>query len=251
MSLQNKRASHRALRFAIPFFIVSGLIILLTGCLYPGEQQEGHVSYRESVDRIQLAVDRFQTDYKVLPIFTAGVETPKFEKYLIDLDLLQKQGYIDQIPATAFEKGGSAYFLIIDEEVNPTVKVMDLVTAQKINDVRRRVSQYYDENGKWPVLNENEVYPRLYEVDLKLAGAEKYALSSVYSGQPQRYIMDEEGQVYADYAFDIMQAIQKSDRQPEEAEDLRKFLTEQSYFVPVKSLPYFWINNEPVAQTMK
>ena len=53
-------------------------------------------------------------------------------------------------------------------------------------------------------------------------------------------MMDEEGTVYADYAFDIMQAIQKNSSDPQEGEDLRVFLEKESYYVPVKSVPYTW-----------
>ncbi|RCX23247.1 uncharacterized protein DUF3939 [Fontibacillus phaseoli] len=222
---------------------------LLAGCLYPGEhRQERGVSYVESVDRIQSAVDRFQDDQAILPIITAGEETPRYEKFRIDLDMLHKQGYLDEIPDTAFEKGGRAYFLLINEEQDPAVKVMDLMTAQKVNDVQRMVDKYRNSHdGKLPVTKQEETYPGLYTVDLKQAGAEAYSLKSVYSGQTQDYLVDETGRVFADYAFDIMQALDKSGTTPRDNKDLREVLTEQSYFVPVKSLPYRWIGGTPVA----
>jgi hypothetical protein len=73
---------------------------------------------------------------------------------------------------------------------------------------------------------------------------------SVYSGQEMAFMMDEEGTVYADYAFDIMQAIQKNDSEPQEGEDLRVFLEKESYYVPVKSVPYVWKDGQPVAQPL-
>src|SRR5690242_4804490 len=77
--------------------------MLLTGCLYPDEKlQENKVSYRESVKRIQSAVDDFYQEQGILPIITAGAEIPKYEKYRVDLDQLKGRGYIDQIPDTAF-----------------------------------------------------------------------------------------------------------------------------------------------------
>lgn len=238
------------LRLFVTTVMLAALSGLLSGCLYPGEQrQENQVSYIESVDRIQRAVDRFQADQEILPIITAGEETPKYEKFRIDLDKLNKQGYLDQIPAAAFEKGGSAYFLLIDEEENPTVKVMDLLTVQKVNDVQRLVDQYRNANeNKLPVQEQGEISPGLFLLDLKQAGAEKYSLQSVYSGQSQNYLVDAGGRVYADYAVDIMQAIEKSKTVPQEESDLRELLTEQSYYVPVKSLPYCWIGEAPVPQ---
>lgn len=227
--------------------LLSFVTTMLSGCLYSGGKSQGEqVSYRESVDRLQRAIDQFQADQGILPIHTAGKEIPRYEKFRIDLDKLKKMGYIDEIPATAFENGGSAYFLLLNEEVKPTVKVMDLTTVQKVNDVQRQVSKYRIANdNKLPVLDQVEVYPGLYTVDLKLASAESFAAKSVFSGQELSYLVDNKGQVYIDYAYDIMQAIDKFGAVPAEYEDLRILLTEQSYFVPVKSLPYQWVDKAP------
>ncbi|AZK49044.1 hypothetical protein EIM92_14165 [Paenibacillus lentus] len=226
-------------------------VSLLSGCMYPGgKRQEQGISYRESVERIQSAVDAFQKDKGILPIITAGEEVPRYEKFRIDLDKLNKQGYIDEIPATAFEQGGSAYFLVINEEIDPVVKVMDLVTVQKVNDVQRLVDQYgRTHSGQWPVLGDSEAYPGLHEVDLQKIRGEEYALLSVYSRQPLPYLIDGEGRVYVDYAWDIMQVIDTSGKEMSGDEsDLRELLTEQSHFVPVKSLPYVWKDGLPIAQ---
>jgi hypothetical protein len=82
-------------------------------------------------------------------------------------------------------------------------------------------------------------------------GTPSITLNSVYSGQALPFMMDDEGTVYVDYSFDIMQAVEKSDVSPLESDDVRDFLLEHSYFVPVKSLPYAWQNNAPVAQPIK
>lgn len=221
---------------------------LLSGCLYRGDrQQSGPVSYMESVDRIQRALDRFQEDKGILPIVTAREETPRYEKYRIDLDQLKRQGYLEEIPSAAFEQGGSVYFLVIDEETNPTVKVMDLSTVQKVNDVQRKVSSYQSSHGgTLPREADGETYPGLHTVNLALLQAESLALPSVYSGETLPYLMDAKGRVYVDYAFDIMQAIDQSGNTPQDDEDLRAWLTDRSAFVPVKSLPYRWNGSEPV-----
>lgn len=239
------------MRYIACMIIVAAGITLLSGCMYPGaKRQEQSVSYRESVERIQSAINAFQQDTGILPIITAGEEVPRYEKFRINLDQLNKQGYMDQIPDTAFEQGGSAYFLVIDEESNPTVKVMDLITVQKVNDVQRLVDEYERSHpGQWPVTQEEETYPGLHEVDLKKIRGEGHELLSVYSRQPLPYLIDKSGRVYVDYAWDIMQAIDKSGTAASsEQGDLRVLLTEQSYFVPVKSLPYTWVDGTPVAQ---
>ncbi|AIQ13519.1 hypothetical protein PDUR_17530 [Paenibacillus durus] len=222
------------------------LTLFLSGCLYNGKE-EGRtaVSYHESVSRVQSAVDDFYQKEGLLPILNADRETPRFEKFRIDLDKLNKKGYLDDIPAAAFEKGGSAYFLLLDEERNPTVKVMDLVTVQAVNDVQRKVNLYRSaHNGELPAAG--ELYPGLYKIDGKKAGTERLKLTSVYSGQEMDFIMDKTGGVYADYAFDIMSAIDRIGVQPATGEDLRSLLLESFWFVPVKSLPYYWVGGQPV-----
>ncbi|GIP20122.1 DUF3939 domain-containing protein [Paenibacillus sp. J22TS3] len=241
-----RRRFDRASRLAAVAGICMLLITSLSGCMYPQEKRGGQVSYRESVNRIQMAVDQFQKDKGILPILNADQDTPRYEKFRIDLDKLNKAGYMDEIPATAFEKGGSAYFLIQNEETKPEVKVMELTTVQKVNDVQRAVDKYKAAHqGQLPVLK--EAYPGINAVDLKAIQSESLAWKSFYSGQEADYLMDRQGQVYVDYALDIMQAVEKSGTKPEQNVDLRPLLLDQSYFVPVKSLPYHWQNNLPVA----
>ncbi len=239
---------------------MGGLLLFLlfaftaSGCMYPSQSNsDPKVAYRESVSRIQNAIEAFQQDEGILPIINADMETPKYEKFRVDLPKLKQLGYLDEIPGTAFENGGSAYFLIQNEEVNPTVKVMDLLTVQKVNDVQRMVDQYKSvHNNKLP--SGDELYPGLYAVDMvqaAQAGNPSITLNSVYSGQGLPFMMDDQGKVYVDYAFDIMQAVEKSDVSPAETEDVRDLLLEHSYFVPVKSVFYTWENNAPVAQPIK
>lgn len=219
----------------------------LTGCMYPGNEKEGGVNYRESVKRIQAAIDDYQQEHGILPILNADETTPRYEKFRIDLEKLNKSGYLDDIPNTAFEKGGSAYFLILNEETDPIVKVMDLVTVQKVNDVQLQLNRYKSAHGgEIPVLD--ELYPGLYTIDEKKAGISSISLSSVYSGQPVHFMMDKNGQVYVDYIFDILAAINKNGGVQEGNKDLRLHLEQASYYVPVKSLPYLWVNEQPIPQ---
>ncbi|MNP16131.1 hypothetical protein D3C76_1085150 [compost metagenome] len=122
---------------------------------------------------------------------------------------------------------------------------MDLETVQKVNDVQRAVDQYKRTNGD-QLPKENEVYPDVYEVDLSKTDVPSMKLTSVYSGEEMRFIMDMDGLVYVDYGYDIMQAIEKSNHKPQDDEDLREYLVNNSYFVPVKSLPYIWANGTPM-----
>lgn len=221
------------------------LVLATTGCLYSESNSASKVSYRESVNRIQLAVDDFQKENGILPIINADQDAPRYEKFRVDLAKLKNMGYMDGIPSTAFEMGGSGYFLIQNEETDPIIKVMDLVTVQKVNDVQQAVDKYKRANANQLPKGE-EIYLNIYSVDLTKAGVPSIELSSVYSDHDMTFMMDTDGQVYVDYAFDIMQAIDKSDDKPQADEDLREFLVNNSYFVPVKSLPYIWSNEAPV-----
>lgn len=235
-------------------FLYAGITVLmlfLTGCMNSageGAKEAWATNYDGSVARIQIAVDVFQKSNGVLAIITAGTEVPAYEKFRIDLSKLEREGYLDDIPKTAFEKGGSVYFLVQNEEVDPVVKVMDLLTVQKVTLVQRLVDSYHASHGTWPV--KEEIYPNIHAVDtdaIQSSGNRVDDLASVYSGVILPYIIDSEGTVYADYAFDIMQLIDRKEIKPEVTEDLREYLTEESHFVPVKSLPYTWRNGQPVA----
>ncbi|WP_311518948.1 hypothetical protein [Paenibacillus albidus] len=242
-----RREFKQRMPFWLQLSVLLPLVISLTGCMYQGEAQQSGVNYRESVKRIQAAVDDYQQEEGLLPILNADETTPRYEKFRIDLNKLQEQGYLDDLPATAFEKGGSAYFLILDEETDPAVKVMDLITVQKVNDVQRQVNRYKSAHGGELPAKE-ELYPGLYTIDAKEAGTDTITLNSVYSGQPLEFIMDQKGNVYVDYVFDIMAVIDKNGGEHQKNEDLRLDLEQASYYVPVKSLPYLWVNGQPVPQ---
>lgn len=227
------------------------LAILLSGCLYrEAVQQNPSDAYRESVNRIQLAVDQYQSEHELLPLITPSEETPKYEKFRVDLALLLKQGYLESIPQAAFENGGSVYFLIQNEELDPVIKIMDLTTVQYVNDVERLAAKYREQQGgALPVEKENGELPEgIRMVDLKAIGGKNYVLKSVYSGQELNYLINDKGKVYVDYAPDLMQIVERTGITPSDDYDIREMLTEQSYFVPVKSLPYFWEDNRPIPQ---
>ncbi|WP_442950553.1 hypothetical protein [Paenibacillus sp. FSL R7-0331] len=223
------------------------LLCALAGCMYPEKQQQPENASRESVRRVQAAVDDYQQQEGLLPILNSTADTPRYEKFVVDLSKLKRQGYLDEIPSAAFEQGGNFYFLLLDEETSPAVKLMDLVTVQKVNDVQRQVNRYKSaHSGRLPA--GEELYPGLFAVDSKAAGTTSVTLSSVYSGDLLEFIMDGQGNVFADYAADIMTAVRQSGSSPDAEEDLRTLLEAASYYVPVKSLAYRWIGGQPVPQ---
>ncbi|SMG27081.1 hypothetical protein [Paenibacillus aquistagni] len=219
---------------------------LLQGCLYPKEQRKENLSSaKDGIVLVQHAVDDYQRKTGLLPLITADETVSRYEKFEIDFQELQAKDVLNTIPRDAFESGGMNRYLILDEETNPTVRVMDLKTAQRANDLERKIKQYQQQNGKLP-LGERR-YEGYYEIDLAAIKANEKPIRSPYSGEELSFMLNEQGQVFADYARDLMQAIEQSQIQPQETdEDLRPILIEQGLYSPVKSTAYRWIGEKPV-----
>ncbi|OPA81431.1 hypothetical protein BVG16_03730 [Paenibacillus selenitireducens] len=241
------RLQHKSTRVGAAAAILMLLASLTTGCMYPKELRgENQLSYRETTLLVQNAVESYQKDNGILPIITSPQSTPMYEKYRINFEPLIDGKYLSAIPSTAYEKGGTGYFMIIHEETKPAVKVMDLTTFQQVNDVQKLVDTYKSAHaGELPA--GEQAYPDFYDINGDLLNSKVPTLKSVYSGEEIPFMMDKQGKVFVDYATDIMVAIQKSGKEPQGQNiDLRDLLVEASYYVPVKSTTYHWVNQQPV-----
>lgn len=230
----------------IVLFVIMSMT--LQGCLYPKEmRKESQQSVREGVLLVQNAVDQYQKDTGLLPLVSSDESVPRYEKFRVNFELLKRKDLLSAIPGSAFESGGSGVYLIIDEETIPKVKVMDLLTSQRVNDLARAVDAHIRAKGALP--KQEEVYPGFYRIDEKLIGIQPEEVRSPFSRSVLSFMMDEQGRVYADYAQDIMQLVESSGKQPTGQEkDLRPMLADASFFVPVKSVAYKWSNGAPVPQ---
>ncbi|XID94254.1 hypothetical protein ACF3MZ_06950 [Paenibacillaceae bacterium WGS1546] len=225
----------------------AGLLLASAGCLYPdGNSPGSDASARESVMLVQDAIDRYREQTGLLPIQNADESTPQYEKYKIDFGKLQRSGYLANVPKAAFENGGNYQFLIIDEIADPTVKLLDLNVFQTIADVQKKAAAYASANAN-RVPAGDERYPGFYALDYAKLGMKAPAIRSMYSQQTLELLVDGEGIVYADYGIDIATALRKENAAPLPEEDLRRALTEASYFVPVRSPVYHWTDGEPQA----
>ncbi|MFC4302776.1 hypothetical protein [Cohnella boryungensis] len=235
-------------RKALAWSMTGLLLVTLTGCLYPEDQSPGNnISAREAITAVQTAVDRYRDDSGLLPIQNASEETPLYEKYKVDFGKLKRMGYLSQIPAAAFESGGGYQFLIIDEESDkPQVKLLDLAVFQAVGDVQRKVTAYRAANGKRNPAGD-EVYPDFHAIDFARLGIASPEIRSMYSRQTLNWLVDGQGNVYADYGVDVATAVEKTNKEPAASEDLRRALIEASYYVPVRSPAYRWIDGEPRA----
>ncbi|MBH5317967.1 hypothetical protein I6N90_09135 [Paenibacillus sp. GSMTC-2017] len=246
MSIFSKRIANRSLRLSATIVAITLFILPLTGCLYPKENMKQNVPPKEAVRNVQGAIDQYYADLSLLPIINSGQDVPKYEKFRIDFTKLKSKNYLSSAPGAAFESGGNYYFLVLDEDTKPRVKLLDIVGFQKINDVQNWVKLHMQEGGVLP--KKDAMYPGFYEIDYSSMNKKAPIIKSVFSGQTLQALIDDNGIVYTDYGIDIMQLIQKKDSvKVAENDDLRELLVDSSDFVPVKAPFYKLVNGEPVA----
>lgn len=243
MSIQGRlHAAVRALAAA------AAAAVLLTGCMYPKDQlAQNRVPPRDAVRLVQGAVDDYLADTGLLPIKNADRDTPRYEKFVVDLAKLQRTGYLSELPAAAFEQGGSYYFLVLDEEAEPIVRLMNVVVFQQLNDLQARVDAYREQHGG-ALPSGEPVYPSFAALDYERLGGRKPDIRSVFSGHPITVLVHDSGTLFADYGIDVRQLIEKTGTAPNPDEDLRALLTRETLYVPVKSPVYYWIDGDPTAR---
>jgi hypothetical protein len=223
-------------------------LIFLGGCMYPDQmRKENQVEVKESILLVQQAIDSFQQAKGVLPIKTPSENTPLYEKYVIDFAQLIRGGYLGTIPSSAFEKGGNFLYAVVNVEIDPTVKLIDLIALQTVGDVQQLVNAYRTARDELPI--QSDYYPGFYTLDYQLLRTEPKQIQSRYSSQYLGLMMREDGIVFIDYGMELMPLLQKKTQaQAEVPDDLREWLVEASYFVPTVSVPYALVNNEPIPQ---
>ncbi|MCM3627444.1 hypothetical protein M3194_08705 [Paenibacillus glycanilyticus] len=228
--------------------ILTVAVLSLSGCMYPkSELKQNQAAPKEAVRNVQAAIEQYQSETGMLPMKNSDEDTPVYEKFLVDFAQLKNKGYLSSIPTAAFENGGNYYFLIINEETKPQIKLMNLVTYQQINDIQSWVNDYKgSHDGQLP--KGEQAYPGYSYIDYKAMNKKSPDLRSEYSSQTLAAIMDDTGRVYTDYGIDIMQAVQKKgDAEPGADADLRAVLVDSDMYVPVKAPVYHWVNKEPQA----
>ncbi|MFC4599088.1 hypothetical protein [Cohnella hongkongensis] len=226
---------------------LASTLVFLAGCLYPEDRTpRTEATAREAVLTVQDAVDRYQEQSGVLPIQNADETVPRYEKYKVDFGKLKRMGYISRVPSAAFENGGSYQFLIIDEETKPLVRLLDLVVFQTADSVQKKMDQYRSSQGNRLAAGE-QMYPGFRAIDFAKLGMKDPGVLSMFSRQTLNWIVDDQGKVYADYGIDIAKAAEKAETVPGENEDARRLLIDSSYYVPVRSPEYRWVDGEPRA----
>ncbi|WLR53106.1 hypothetical protein LC040_09535 [Bacillus tianshenii] len=228
------------------FVMLTGMMVLLSGCLYPDEQlSKNQVPYESQLQSVQQAVDAFQKDNNgLLPIKTRENDTPLYRKYPVDFNKLLPR-YMQDPPGSAYENGGIYQFVLTDVENDPTVKVIDLVSIDKIRDLKLRLMVYRDKHG-YPPFKE-QIGPNVYALDYEQLGyKETPYVESPYSENRLEMIADGQGEIYIDYAPDLYQALKDYEHQLKNGDDIRQLLVENTPIVPAYSVPYTVEDGEPV-----
>ena len=216
--------------------------VLLSGCLFPEEEKsENQIPDDLQLATVQQAIDDYKADTGVLPIKTRDMDTDIFIKYLIDFDKIVPK-YMASAPPNSYEKGGIFQYIIWDPEEEPTVKLVDLRSAEAIRELNIRSMSY-----QYPTFKEKKA-DYIYTIDFEKVGyKEDLTVPSPYSNNQLPLILTTEGEVHVDYSIDLYQFIQENELTPTPGEDIRMLLVEKYPVVPAYSLPYT-VNeqNEPV-----
>ena len=217
-------------------------IIVLSGCMYPEELKvENQIPAQDQLDAVQRAINEYKVDTGVLPIKNRDMDTDIFIKYLIDFEKLVPK-YLSAAPANSYEKGGIFQYVIWEAENNPTVKLVDLRTPDKIRDVYARMTvKNYPQYGQ-------AITDYIFTINHKNIGYEEpLTVTSPYTNNTLPLILNSEGKVYVDYSIDLNLFIQEQNLSLTEGEDIRFYLADFYPVLPAYSLPYT-VNehNEPI-----
>lgn len=219
-------------QFAVIVKLLFGLV-MLSACLYPGNETQSRMPVEEQVKQVQHAVNEYRNDHDgLLPIKDRHHETDPFLKYAVEFQKLVPR-YLHEIPDNAYEKGGFHQYVIIETEKNPEVKLADLRIADKIQELHARIKRQ-----TYPPF-QKKISHNVYTLDFsKLGYKEEPVVESPFTGQNLPLVISGEGNIYVDYAADLYQQMKKKSNTYYRNEDLRMLLAEDSLFVPAFSLPY-------------
>jgi hypothetical protein len=220
--------------------------LLLSGCVYGNEiKRQNAPAAGEYISIVQSAVDQYIKRNGVPPIQNKEENTPIYEKYLVDFTKLRNYNMISTVPANSFENGGTAIYVLVNIEIKPQVKLMDLPSYQQMVELQRKVDAFIKKNKTIP--KGEAVAEHFYRLAADMLSLKKTPIQSPYSRLPLEIVIHDSGRIAIDYTPEIMKAINKSGvKQSDDPKiDLRAVLVEQAYFVPAWSYPYHWKDNQP------
>lgn len=223
-------------RYGQKICLLIGIMVLVSGCLYPQDSSNSIELLTNHVEDVQQAVDRYLQNESVLPIKTREADTAIYQKYVVDFAKLVP-AYMTEPPSTAFENGGNYMYVLIDVEENPAVKLYDLRVPDQLHNVQQQINLFTVEEERYP--RGIEIAPGVFELNEALIKDADMKIPSPYVSQSMLpLVMASDGTVYVDYRADLEHIIEQLDALPPTEQDLRTLLTDESIFVPAQSLPY-------------
>ena len=228
-------------------FLLASLALLLSACggSTPEEKIAQETPYADQLETMQKAINTYQENTNgLLPIKTKDLETDIYIKYPVEFSKIVP-AYTERIPANAYELGGIYQYVLWDVEENPTVKLVDLRSAERIRELNLRKHI----NGRAPF--KEAVGEHVYTVDFKEMGfKEPLTVPSPYSDAILPIVIGGDGKFYIDYSIDLNKALQEQQPDVKQGEDIRFLLADHYPILPAYSLPYT-VNdqNEPVFMT--
>ncbi|MDX1770916.1 MAG: hypothetical protein R3328_05270, partial [Planococcaceae bacterium] len=142
----------------------------------------------------------------------------------------------------AYENGGIFQYVLTDVEENPTVKLIDLRTAEKIRELKLKMGI----NGYGPI--DRQIAENVYTLNYEVMGyKEEQTVPSPYSDVNLPLIATGDGNVYIDYSIDLNRILNEEKPNVKPGDDIRFLLEDKYPVLPAYSLPYT-VNekNEPV-----
>lgn len=221
-------------------------VLPLQGCMYGDRiRQAGAPPAADNMVLVQNAMELYRSKTGVLPILNKDQDTPEYERYRIDFNKLKDAHILSEAPANAFEKGGSAVYVVVHTESSPQVKLLDLVSYQLAADLQRDADRYRSSHaGKIPA--GEAVIPGYWTIGYKLLNRKEELVKSPFSMQRLHLLINSEGRVGIDYGPEILKAVQKRKVTPEPGTDLRELLLDEGLYVPAASFPYHWSGTAPL-----
>ncbi len=216
------------------------LIIVLSGCMYPEAERQKNIGPIDvHVASVQDAIGRFHQVTGVYPIQNSTMNTPIYEKYMIDMAKLYPQ-HMGYLPENAFEKGGPHLYVLVDIDHSPQVKLIDLTTSSRVESMQRLINDFKLKNGEAPT--GETLSKTMYRIDYERLKTSPSDVISPFTGKSLPLIISQSGEVFVDYSLDI--GIYFNQGKTFNGEDARELLVQNSFFVPVKSVSYEFVNGE-------
>jgi hypothetical protein len=226
--------------------ILFSSLILLSGCMYPDSSStESQIPYEDQLDSVQQAVDQYQEATNgLLPIKTRDQDVDQYIKYPIEFVKIVP-AYLGKIPSNAYENGGIFQYVLMDVEENPTVKLVDLRSVEKIRELKLKI----DINGYGPI--DEQIAKNVYTLDYKVMGyKDVQTVPSPYSNVNLPLIATGNGDIYIDYSIDLSRILKEDKPDVKPGDDIRYLLVDKYPILPAYSLPYTVNeNNEPEFMT--